>query len=147
MVMRRTHVRVGGRRAIFRRESTIMSLMKVADIMSPHVITVDPSATVGRARDLMRAREIHHMVVTEQQRVVGLLSLTDLGKVPDDHAVSEVMQRNGVTIDRSATIREAASLMNGNGVGCVAVLSGGALCGIVTTADLRRAVTTSDSRS
>ena len=144
--MRRTHVRVSERQMVFGRESTIMSLMKVAEIMSSHVITVAPTATAGQARELLRAREIHHMVVAEQQRVVGLLSLNDLAMVPDDQAVSEVMRRDGTTIDRSATIREAASLMNENGVGCVAVLAGGALCGIVTTADLRRAVTTSDSR-
>lgn len=52
----------------------------------------------------------------------------------------EVMRRNPSCVERSASIREAASLMSGNGLGCIPVVADGALCGIVTTADLLRAI-------
>lgn len=108
--------------------------------MSPEVITVSPATTIGEARELLRARNIHHLIVAEKKRVVGALSLTDLIKPASDRKVSEVMRRNPSCVERSATIREAASLMSGSRLGCIPVVADGALCGIITTADLLRAI-------
>jgi CBS domain-containing protein len=119
----------------------MMDIMNVEAIMSPHVVTVSPTTTIGHARELLREREFHHLIVADRQHVVGVLSLMDLGKAADDHFVVEVMRREPASVTPSATIREAAALMNGNGVGCVPVIADGTLCGIVTTADLRRAMT------
>lgn len=118
----------------------MMDIMNVEAIMSPHVVTVSPTTTIGQAREVLRERDIHHLIVADAKRVVGVLSAMDLVKVPDDHFVIEVMRRAPASVAPSATIREAAALMNGNGVGCVPVIADGALCGIVTTADLRRAM-------
>lgn len=120
--------------------SIIMSLMKVEDIMSRNVITVPASTTIGATREILRARDIHHLIIAEQHHVLGVISLIDLAKAADDRPVSEVMRRDLASVEPTASVREAAERMNGNGVGCLPVVENGALCGIVTTADLLRAV-------
>jgi len=110
--------------------------------MSPAVVTVTAATTIGEARRLLRTRDIHHLIVADRKRVIGALSATDLARAADDHAVSEVMRRKVSCVERSASVREAAALMSGNGVGCLPVVADGALCGIVTTADLLRAIST-----
>lgn len=117
-----------------------MALMRVEQIMSRNVITVPATTTIAETREILRARDIHHLIIAEQRRVLGVISLIDLAKAESDHPVSEVMRRGLASVEPSATVRQAAELMNGNGVGCLPVVAGGALCGIVTTADLLRAV-------
>ena len=53
--------------------------MRLQDIMSTNVKTVPPGATVGEARSFMRAQGIHHLLVRDGKRVVGVVSDRDLG--------------------------------------------------------------------
>ncbi|MEM2106345.1 MAG: CBS domain-containing protein [Candidatus Bathyarchaeia archaeon] len=54
--------------------------------------------------------------------------------------VEEIMNRNVVTIQESATIGEAARTMRSRGVGCLIVKRGRELQGIVTERDLVKAL-------
>ncbi len=63
----------GGRRgASLRRGRT------VEELMTTHVVTVEPTTTVRKAANLMRGRSIGCVVVTERGRVVGIVTVTDL---------------------------------------------------------------------
>jgi CBS domain-containing protein len=63
----------GGRRgALLRRGHT------VEELMTKPVITVEPTATVRKAANLMRGRSIGCVVVTERGRVVGIVTVADL---------------------------------------------------------------------
>ena len=53
--------------------------MRLQDIMSTDIKTVTPSVTVATARNLMRLDGIHHLLVLEDRRVVGVVSDRDLG--------------------------------------------------------------------
>ena len=53
--------------------------MRLQDIMSTNVKTVTPSVTVATARNLMRVDGIHHLLVVDDRRVVGIVSDRDLG--------------------------------------------------------------------
>ena len=53
--------------------------MRLQDIMSTDVKTVTPSVTVATARNLMRLDGIHHLLVVDDRRVVGVVSDRDLG--------------------------------------------------------------------
>jgi acetoin utilization protein AcuB len=117
--------------------------MRLQDIMTRNVKTVPPVATVAQARTLMRTAGVHHLIVSEGRRVVGVLSDRDLGgRVGARRAdaqgmpVSDVMSREVVSADPEWTVRQAANRLRGRGIGCLAVLEEDKLVGIVTTTDL-----------
>jgi acetoin utilization protein AcuB len=117
--------------------------MRLDDIMSTQVKTIVPGATVAEARTLMSTADIHHLIVVEDTLVVGVLSARDLGgragagRADIDAApVSEVMSADVVSMAPDATIRQVANRLRGRGIGCVAVMDGAKLRGIVTTSDL-----------
>ncbi len=114
--------------------------MRIADVMSKDVAESSPSEHAAIAWDKMRAHRIHHLVVIEGSRVVGVLSERDLHgidpKVRLEKTVGELMAREPVTVSPETTLREAANLMRGNRIGCLPVMDGAQLAGIVTTTDL-----------
>jgi acetoin utilization protein AcuB len=54
--------------------------------------------------------------------------------------IKEIMQRRVVTVEMDTPIREAASMMADKKIGCLPVLSGSSLVGLVTTTDILRYV-------
>ena len=104
--------------------------MRLQDIMSTDIKTVTPSVTVATARNLMRLDGIHHLLVLDDRRVVGVVSDRDLGGrvgarrgAGAETRIAEVMSEQVVTAPADATIRQAANLMRGNGIGCLAVVA------------------------
>ena len=57
----------------------------VSSFMSDHVYTVQPYNDVSLAARIMRNHKIHHVVVTEKNKVVGLISSFDLLRLVEDH--------------------------------------------------------------
>jgi acetoin utilization protein AcuB len=117
--------------------------MRLQNIMSTDIKTVSPSVTVTTARNLMRLDGIHHLLVLDGRRVVGVVSDRDLGGrvgarrgAGADTSISEVMSEHVITAPADASIRQAANLMRGNGVGCLAVVTDDKPVGIVTITDL-----------
>jgi len=51
--------------------------MRVNEVMTKHVRTVDPEALLADASNLMRLTGIHHLVVAHGRQVVGVLSERD----------------------------------------------------------------------
>jgi acetoin utilization protein AcuB len=114
--------------------------MRLDDIMSTEVKTIGPGATLGEARTLMETSGIHHLVVVEGGLVVGVLSARDVGgrssNGRDAGLVESAMSPHVVSMAPDATIRQAANRLRGRGIGCLAVMDGSKLRGIVTTSDL-----------
>ncbi len=52
--------------------------LTVREVMSRPVITVDRTMSPHYARDLMADRKIRHLGVTEEERIVGVISVRDL---------------------------------------------------------------------
>ena len=50
----------------------------VASLMTPKVVTVDANATIRQIANVMRGRSIGCVVVTERDRTVGLITISDL---------------------------------------------------------------------
>ena len=118
--------------------------MRIEDLMSRQVISVNPATHVAAAREQLRTGGVDHLVVVEKKEVVGVLAGTDILNASDDRPVSEVMSRNVVTIEPNATLRRAAGVMRGRAVGCLPVIDDGQLVGIVTTSDLLTAIAKGD---
>jgi CBS domain-containing protein len=115
--------------------------MRVQDVMTRNVMTVSAAATADQAWMLMRAKRIHHLVVTEGQHIVGVISDRDLGgphgaTVRDTRLVSELMTENVVTIEPEVTVRKAANLLRGRSIGCLVIVRDGRVLGVITAADL-----------
>jgi acetoin utilization protein AcuB len=106
------------------------------DVMSTEVETIGPSEQSMAARQRMMEQNIHHLVVREGREIVGVVSSRDLKGVSASTAIAEVMSHNPVTIDAHATVRQAANLLRGRAVGCLPVMEGGKLVGMVTISDL-----------
>jgi len=112
--------------------------MRVQEVMSDDVRTVTPATPAPQAWALMRTDGIHHLIVVEGRRVVGVLSNRDAGRGGKSHGrtVQDLMTKPVVTIEQDATVRKAANAMRGRSIGCLPVTSGKRLVGIVTTSDL-----------
>ena len=115
--------------------------MYVKELMTPQVVAVRPTDSLAAARELLREKRIHHLLVLENGRVVGLLSYRDLIGKSDAQSVSDVMSRDVVTVASWDTARNAAAKMIGRTHGCLPVVDGDTVAGILTSTDLLHAVT------
>lgn len=117
--------------------------MRVSDIMSAPVYTIDADESATTAWETMRFRRTRHLVVTSGEgRVVGVISASDLGGKHGDavrvrRRVSDLMTEKLVVCTPETTVREAANLMRGHSLNCLPVFNGrDRLKGIVTVVDL-----------
>jgi len=115
--------------------------MRIHEVMSDPVFVVTPDTPAEDAWQLMRTRGVRHLVVKEDSNVVGILSDSDAGgpsgaAVRAGAIVADLMDRRFVTIGRDDTVRNAANLMRGRGIGCLPVIHRGKLAGVVTIADM-----------
>jgi hypothetical protein len=105
--------------------------------MTEPVETIPATTRIDEAAGLMRGLRIHHLVVKEGSKVVGLLSAGDLPRAGrDGRVVRDVMSPNVATIEDNETVRRAANVMRGRSIGSLVVMRGGRLAGIVTVSDL-----------
>ncbi len=111
--------------------------MRLREIMTPHVETILASEPARAAFERMRARRIHHLVVMRGRDIVGVLSERDLLPAPaDGQSVEETMSAPVITATPDTTVRRAANLLRGRAIGCIPVVEGRRLKGIVTITDL-----------
>lgn len=114
--------------------------MYVRELMTRGAISVRPADTLAIARQQLRDNRIHHLVVLEGEKVVGLISYRDLIGKDDTQRVQDVMSRDVVSVTPWDSVRDAATRMIGRTHGCLPVLEGGKVTGVITTTDLLRAV-------
>jgi len=114
--------------------------MRVKDIMSSEVRTISPTQPATEAWSEMRLYRIHHLVVLEKGKVVGVVSARDLKALEAGerraYSVRDLMASDVQTVTEDTTVREAANLMRGQSIGSMPVLAKTKLVGIVTVTDL-----------
>ncbi len=128
---------------------------RVRDVMTTEVKTLQRNDELSVADDLMRMARIRHLpVLDDDGEVVGIVSQRDLfrgalaralgyGERAQDRilgmlVVKEVMTNNPLTIAPDASVSEAARQMLERKIGCLPVVEGGRLVGILTESDLVR---------
>ncbi len=129
----------------------------VRDIMTTEVTTLGRNDSLQLAKDIMTLGRVRHFpVVDDDGKVVGVVSQRDLYKASLGSvmkygekaqraflagiAVKEVMSDPPITIPPHATVQEAARLMMEKKIGCLPVLEGPKLVGIVTETDMLKLV-------
>ena len=116
--------------------------------MTAGAISIGPNDSLVAARELLQRHRIHHLLVLDGKRIVGVLSYRDLLGKADRSTVAQAMSRDVVTVEPGDTVRDAATRLLGRTHGCAAVVEAGAIAGVLTTTDLMRAVSTgTESRS
>lgn len=121
-------------------------MIRVQDIMSTDVVTVPPDMSADSAWERMRALGVHHLVITRDSKVIGIISDRDVGgprgrAVRDGRRVAELMTPKPVIVAPQTPVRRAANLMRGRSIGSLVVSEkNGRLVGIVTVADLLEAI-------
>ena len=115
--------------------------MRLQDIMQRNVETIAPQDSVVMANELMWRKSIHHLVVVDGGKVVGILSDTDLGgdkanEIPDNQRVSSVMSSQAIVAEPTMTVDRAMHIFEGRQLHCLPILDGGKLVGIVTATDI-----------
>jgi CBS domain-containing protein/gamma-glutamyl:cysteine ligase YbdK (ATP-grasp superfamily) len=122
------------------------SYRTVGQFMSTDLFTVRPEDLVDLAASVMDWQHVRHVPVEDEDgRLVGLLSHRDLlrllsrrGAGPlfaETVTVRDIMKADPMTVSPTTPTLEAIDLMRARGVGCLPVVEGGALVGIVTAHD------------
>ncbi len=75
----------------------------VQDFISPNTVTISPKDDVDKARKLMAEKQIRRLLVTEGNKLVGILSIGDVATKDsgDDAATGSVLEEISEPTDRS----------------------------------------------
>jgi CBS domain-containing membrane protein len=132
-----------------------MDKLVVSDLMTSLVFAVQPDDTVARLVDLMHEHQVRHVpVVDEDGDLIGLVSHRDLLRNALIEQTDEIQVDNEELLERlqvrdlmlaeveqvtpETDIREAAQIMLENKYGCLPVVEGDRLVGILTESDFVR---------
>lgn len=125
----------------------------VSTIMTKNVVKLNLSDDLTKAESLFKKYHIRHIPVVYSNKIVGMLSYTDLLRISfvdaiddDDEVidatvynmftVEQVMAKKIVAISPETTIKEAAEILSKKEFHALPVCEGELLVGIVTTTDL-----------
>jgi len=127
--------------------------MLVSKIMKRSPIYIHNDLPLSEARSLMDKEHIGHLpVLGKNNELAGLVTRADLNKASPSPATSldmyeisyllskltveKVMIKNVFTVQENEVIEEAARIMADHGIGCLPVLKGTVLVGIITDTDI-----------
>ncbi|PSN94947.1 hypothetical protein B9Q09_03700 [Candidatus Marsarchaeota G2 archaeon ECH_B_SAG-C16] len=120
----------------------LLTRIYVVDAMNPSVVTASPDKTVEEVYSIMLEKGFRGMPVVSDGRLVGIVTLSDLMRVPRDKMaqtrVDLVMTKRVLTVNPGETLFDALEKMTLNGVGRLPVTSkeDGRLLGIITRTDI-----------
>lgn len=117
--------------------------VKIGDVMTRNVITVEPQTTMAELREILRDHRISGAPVLENGELVGIVSVEDLIKAlaagEMNARVDEKMTRNPITVQADETVVMAIKYFNRYGFGRFPVVDRqGKLIGILTRGDIIR---------
>lgn len=128
----------------------------VREIMMGSPVTLKPEDTLDLANDVIALGRIRHIPVVDDGRLVGIITERDLigaaasqifglkqknkSALLKSVLIKEVMKKRVLTAAPDTPIKDVAHLMAEKKIGCVPVVSAGAVVGLVTTTDILRYV-------
>lgn len=116
--------------------------MKVREIMTPHVKTIDENSSASEAADIMGANNIGSLVVTNATGPVGILTerdvLNSVSKIVSSGGkikASQIMS-NLITVSPENEVGTALRVMAERGIKKIPVVQNGNVVGIVTDTNI-----------
>jgi acetoin utilization protein AcuB len=127
--------------------------MIVSKIMTKNPIFIHPELPLADTRSLMDREKIGHLpVLNKNNELAGLITRADLLKAGPSPATSldmyeisyllakltaeKAMVKNVITVQENEVVEEAARIMADRGIGCLPVMNGKLLVGIITDTDI-----------
>jgi CBS domain-containing protein len=115
----------------------------VRDAMTDEPRSIGASESVVEAARLMRDKHIGSLPVTEDERLVGIITDRDIttrvvaeGSVPETMSVGDVYSRDVVSVEPNNDLEAALQLMARHQVRRLPVVENGRLVGMVAQADI-----------
>jgi len=125
----------------------------VGRVMTKNPVSIHPDMSINEVRSLMDKDEIGHLpVLNKNNELVGLVTREDLFKASPTIATSldiyeisyllskitvkDIMVKKVITTLENEVVEEAARIMVDNDIGCLPVMRGKLLVGIITDTDL-----------
>ncbi len=126
--------------------------MTVKEVMVKEIATLDVNDELSLANDIMRLGRIRHLPVVDGGRLAGIISERDLfrsslaqalgygGQASRDLMktlrIKDIMVKAVTTISPDAKLCEAVRLMMDKKIGCLPVVEGEHLVGLITETDI-----------
>jgi len=128
--------------------------MFVSDWMTTKVYAIGPDDTLTDAVTLMKDRKIKHLPVLSGGKLKGIISDRDIRDYQPSRATSldifelnyllakarvkDIMRKQVLTATKDSPIEEAAMIMHDKDVGCLPVMDGTGMVGIISDRDIFR---------
>lgn len=122
--------------------------------MGRQLVTISAGDRLSTVEDIMTLGHVRHMPVVQAGQLVGVVSERDLLRaslsVLSEHRdeerrafmhmveIERVMSTPPIVVEPDATIEEAALIMAESRIGCLPVLDGDQLLGLITETDILR---------
>ncbi len=107
------------------------------------VATMEPDASIRRAADWLRVKNIGALVVTSGNTVLGLISEREIvhafsryGEAAASKPVKEIMRHVAITVSPQESVNRVMKLMTHHRVRHMPVLRDGKLAGIISIGDV-----------
>lgn len=126
--------------------------MYVKNRMTKNPYTIEVRESISDAVALLREKGLKRLPVVDGEKVVGILTQSDIQKVSPTKATSlsifeinylltkltvkDAMTKNPITIESDSLLEEAAVIMREKRIGTLPVVEGGKLVGIITESDI-----------
>ena len=123
----------------------------VADIMTKKVVCVEPQQPILDLKHIYEGAPFHHHIpVTEDGKLTGIVSLIDFMRAISDASlddndevyhnkkVSEIMSIHPISVSSNTTIGKVAEILAKGEIHSVVITDEDKVVGIVTTADIIR---------
>ena len=123
----------------------VLMSQKLRKIMVEKVVTIEPSAAVKKAAELMNLHEIGCLIVVDCEKPVGILTERDMlkrmiceARESETTRVVDVMSKPPISASPDMRAGDAAKLMFERNIKKLPVVENGRLVGLVTLTDLLR---------
>jgi len=119
--------------------STLLEDIKVKDIMTTDVHTLNPNQTVQETLKTMFSEKHMGYPVIENGKLVGIITFDDISKIPEnqrDMSINDIMTRELISSDSEEDLVDTITKLNRNRIGRIVVVENGDLVGIISKTDI-----------
>jgi len=106
---------------------------------------IDANKTALEAKDEMEEKGIGGLLVTDENKLVGIITTKDLVFQSDQTLVRDLMTKDLITANLGVTQEEAKNIMHKNRIEKLPVLDNGRLIGLISSKDIRKRETFTNS--